>query len=228
MVKIILIILLFLILSPLILIFLPLYYEIRYEYINKLKYHARIGFIFLKTRVDHTANKRIISVYLFNLKIYTFNNEKKKKEELVEKKTKDKDKSKTKTSTDKSSNYKEVLIFIKDNLSEIKDMIKGLYDIFKPKYLNIYFLLGTYDPYYNGLILALYYTLKGSKSHVPVEIDINWTKEVFNSYGKIEGSFFVARIIWKVFKFLIGTGLFKNIIINKFKGEKKWKKQKTS
>lgn len=232
MLEIILTILLLLILLPIllifILIFLPFYYEMRYEYVDKLRYNIKFGFIFLKIKVDHTEDKHLTSLNLFNFRIYTFTDDKQKKEEELEEKLEGAPKEKAKSSKAKSYFNKEVLIFIKDNLSKIIELVKGLFDIFKPDHLCIYFLLGTYDPYYNGLILAFYHTIKGSKPDFPVKININWTKEVFNSHGEIEGSFIGARLIWKIFKFLIGTGLLKKLLNNKFRGERKWKKQKTS
>ncbi|MGM0419442.1 MAG: hypothetical protein ACQEQG_00435 [Bacillota bacterium] len=200
----------------------------KYDYVKKLRYNIKFGFIFLKIRLDHTEDEHITSLYLFNLRIYTFTDDKKKKGEELEKKIEDETKEKAESGKAKSYFHKEILVFIKDNLSKIKELVKGLFDIFKPNHLYIYFLLGTYDPYYNGLISAFHHTIKGSKPGFPVEINIDWTKEVLNSHGEIEGSFIGARIIWEILKFLIGTGLLKKLLIKKFRGEKKWKKQKTS
>lgn len=228
MLEIILIILLLLILLPLILIFLPLYYEIKYEYVNKLRYNLMFGFVFLKIRLNHTPDRDLTSIYFFNLRIYTFTDKKEKETELSEAKIKDTFKEKSKENEAKNNTNKKLLIFIKDNLSKIINLIKDLYDIFKPDNLYFHFLLGAYDPYYNGLLLAFYHTIKGSKPDFPVEIDIDWSKEVFNSRGEIKGSFAGFRIIWEALRFLIGTGLLKKFLISTFKGEKKWKKQKTS
>lgn len=125
------------------------------------------------------------------------NNEKRKKEEIIKEKIEKTDKEKKKS----ESSFPFKLI----NKKNIKHIFKFLYKIFKeikPDSINIDLAIAFSDPYYNGLILANYYSLKGIYPNLPVSIATYWDREVIEGQGEIKGKIKPIVILLLIFRFI--------------------------
>ena len=90
----------------------------------------------------------------------------------------------------------------KKNINHILQFLIKFYKFIKPNSISLNLILGFSDPYYNGLILAYYSSLKGAYKNLPINITVNWQKEVSKGQGKISGKFVPISILFSILFFI--------------------------
>ena len=85
-----------------------------------------------------------------------------------------------------------------ETIQHIFDLIKGLASIFKPDTVKFDCHLGFEDPYYNGIFLAGYYSLKGNYSDLPLTLNVDWEREVLDLRGEVVGRFILLQVFWRI------------------------------
>ena len=208
-------ILIFLIFITLIFILFPLSYMFSFEYQDNFQYIIKIKTSFLKYQSSHYNDSSKTFISIFN---YTREIQKKSSDTETEKNKEKEKKKKDKSKPEKPKKSKKNILKLinKENIKHILYFIKHIYQLIKPDIFNLNLSGSFSDPYYNGLILAFYYSLKGFYSDLPIKVDISWQKEVMEAQGRIEGniipvyllvrlllfifSLTTLKIIWQIFK----------------------------
>jgi hypothetical protein len=179
-----------------------------------IPYKYRISFKYDK----HYQQKIHISNSFFNWDILNSekNKDKKESDEYNYKTVKNKIDEKE----EKSSSKFPFKLITKENLSHILKFLLSLYKKVKVNEIDFKFLINFEDPYYNGILLSSYYTIKGVYPNLPITIKINWEKEVSKAQGKIEGDFRPIIILYTILAFILSPRTLK-ILWKYYKFKKK-------
>ena len=94
-------------------------------------------------------------------------------------------------------------LITKANLLHILKFLLKLYNELKPDSIKVDLTIALSDPYYNGLILANYYSMKRVYPNLPVSISTCWDREVIEGQGKIKGKIKPIVIIFLALKFIL-------------------------
>jgi hypothetical protein len=90
----------------------------------------------------------------------------------------------------------------KDNLEHIFFFIIDLLKELKSDKFTLLLNLSFSDPYYNGLILAYYYSIKNIVELKNFEIEVDWWETKFKFNSIIKGEIIPFKILFLVFKFI--------------------------
>lgn len=93
-------------------------------------------------------------------------------------------------------------LFSRANIEHLARFGGRLLYLLKPDFIELNFLLGCSDPYYNGLLLAVYYSIKNSWSTFPLNLCINWEQEVMVGSGKIKGKIIPVQVVRVLLSFV--------------------------
>lgn len=150
---------------------------------------------------DNSYNKKIlISNFFFTWEV--LNSDKKKNKKKVDKYNYKKEKSKINENKEKSSSKIPFKLINKENINYIFKFLFNLYKEVKIEKINFDLLINLEDPYYNGILLSSYYSIKEFYPKLPIKINISWEKEVNKAQGIIEGSFRPISIIYTIVIFI--------------------------
>ena len=93
-------------------------------------------------------------------------------------------------------------LITKENISHIFKFLFSLYKKIRTDKVDLHILINLDDPYYNGILLSTYYSIKGVYPNLPIKININWQKEVNKAQGKIKGSFRPISLLYMIVIFV--------------------------
>jgi len=202
-------ILLFIVFIALFLIIIPYNYILQFSYKDNLRYQ-----IVVKTIIFSLVLEKKEGHEEKHFKIFGIKKELKDESEKIEK-----DNKKSKTKEDIKNKVKEKVkkeakkrkfdfpqnIISSENIFHVFRFIRDILKMLIPKQFKLYFLLGLDDPYQSGLILAYFHTLKGIHPKLPVNIDIDWQKEVYEAEGKISGYISPGQLLFRLLIFIFST-----------------------
>ena len=195
---------LFLIFLLLILISLPYVFQLNFEYKEKFHYKIVVNNFFLK--INHSSNhtgKNKNYIKLFN---YQHNIANKDKKKIENEKQNKKGNNKEKKIIKKKRRFRlYIKLFNKRNINHLLCFLLKIYNLIKPDDFCLNFFLSFDDPYYNGLLLAFYHSLKSNFPDFPLKITINWPEEVIEGRGKAAGKIIPVVIIYHLLFFLFST-----------------------
>ena len=205
--------LLFILLLAIFFISIPYKYIINYNYKENLNFRLAIRTFFF--RIVYQKQDNIESTYL---KIFTYKKEfAKESEESIEKQVEDmvvekieeakKAKLEKEKKKEKEKEKKKKLNFPLKVLSieNVKHVLRFVIDLLKmifPRHLKLYFLIGLEEPHLNGWTLAYYHSLKGIYPKLPINIDVNWEEEDFQSEGELSGTIIPIQLFFRTLVFI--------------------------
>lgn len=207
--------LIFIIFAIILVIALPYHYELYFDFNKVLKYRLTISVIFLEMIFKADSESQLFLIKVFNFKKELNLKDDNKALNYIEKKSKnifkEKIKAKTEPEAKKQSeksksktkfkfNFK---IISRENIKHLFKFIIDLLKILKMDYLKLELLFSLDDPYYNGLFLAYYYTLKELFDYPDLKAEINWQEVVFEAEGSAGGKIIPLQIIFHFLKFII-------------------------
>ena len=177
-------------------------YEFKYSYEENLDYKFSVSTFFFSFVYQKKEQKEFTY-----FKILSFQKEIKKdsSEKEIEKKITEKIEKVTKNKKKKDKKKKAGFPIKVINRENIKHIIKLFIDLIKiiiPKDLKLYFLIGLEEPHLNGWLLGYYYSLKGIYPKLPINIDINWEKEIIQSKGILAGYIVPIQLIFRTLIFI--------------------------
>lgn len=191
-------ILFFLILALFSVLTLPYHYLLTFDYRQNLKLRLSFSVLFFKLNFDIRDYQKELYLKIFNFKIklplknYSFKIRAHSKA-VVEKIKNNKSELDLFTLIDlmKSKNIRIILKFIQKIISHLK-----------PEFFKLNLLLSFSDPYYNGLLLAYYYTLNELLRWQKITMTVNWQRPCFNADGKIGGRIVPIKIFFIFLNFI--------------------------
>lgn len=204
--------LIFLIFSIILLLALPYHYDLSFNLQDRLNYSFSFSVIFLKLIFEGDIKKQSLFLKTFSYKkeiklednkITSFIENKSKKliKEKIEQKTSEKKESQGKSK--KKSNFKfDFSLINRENLNHIFSFVVEMIRILKIDYLKLNLVFSFDDPYYNGIFLAYYYTLKELFDYPDLKAEINWQEVVFEAEGSTGGKIIPLKIIWQLLQFI--------------------------
>lgn len=163
------------------------YQLIRYPEESCLIKKSNINFLGIKKEYINRKEKD-------EQKISSSLKETKAEEKKKEKKNKIKDikeKLKTGASLASKENLEHIFFFIIDLLKELK-----------PDKFSLFLNLSFSDPYYNGLILGYYYSLKEILKLKNFKIEVDWFEPKFEANSIIKGEIIPVKILFTLFRFI--------------------------
>lgn len=189
-------ILFFLLISIILFIFfiisLPYHYQFSFEYKDNLHLETQVDNIIFKIKYINLKDKTstIVNILNFQKKINKDKNKKiyKNKDKKADKKSR------------KGFPFKIITV---DNINHLLNFINNILKLIKPYYSNINLLISLEDPYYNGLILSYYHSIKSVYPNLPVQITVNWEEEVIEGQGKIVGKIVPIFVIYSLIIFIL-------------------------
>ena len=199
---------LFILLLALFFLSIPYKYLFYYSYTENLNFKMSVSTFFLSLVYIKEEQKE--STYI---KIFSFKKEFEKKsseKESEEKKIKDKIKNAVKKNAKKEKKKKKksgipFSIIRYENIKHIFQLLIDLLKMILPKHLRLYFLIGLEEPHLNGWLIASYYSLKGIYPKLPINMDIDWEKETYESNGELSGYIIPIQIIFRVLTFIFSV-----------------------
>lgn len=188
----------------LLILFCPVNYKIDYNYQKqeKLNYKVRLNSRLFLIFLEQKRQYKFYQIKIMGIKI-------KNNKKLINSNQEISDENDNLKKRDKSDQDSGLgSRFIWDNLSfenikYVMNFLKDLAQSLRPKSGKIEFLVGFQDPYYNGILLAWYYSIKSGFSNFPVILNIVWEKEVIKSTGNIKGYIIIGGLIWRIISFLL-------------------------
>ncbi|MFN2339989.1 MAG: hypothetical protein ABR547_01790 [Halanaerobium sp.] len=203
--------LIFIIFFTILLVALPYHYALYFNFDKTLKYNFAVSVLFLQLifKGDPESKLFLIKIFSFkkefkiaeNNKVSNFIENKSKK--IIEKKIKNKTVPAAEKKAEKKSKFKfDFKLINKENLKHIFKFIIEMLRILKLDYLKLKVVFSLADPYYNGLFLAYYYTLKELFNYPDLKVEINWQEVVFEANGSAGGKIIPLKIIYQILKFI--------------------------
>lgn len=173
----------------LIILSLPYFYQYSFAYRDNLHHKIQIEKAIYKFTYISYKDYSKTSISVFNLKKEIIKYKDEKKSEIKNKKT---------DSVSRGFPWK---IISKDNIEDLLKFLIKIFKLIKPDDFRLDLLISLDDPYYNGLILAYYHSLKGVYLNFPVRLNINWQEEVVEGQGKIAGKIIPIVIFYHLLVF---------------------------
>lgn len=205
--SILLFIFLFIIVTALFLIIIPYNYLFQFSYKDNLTYKIALKTIIFSLVFEKTKGSEVKYYKIFGIKKDI--KEKPDKKEKVKSKTskeiKNQIKEKVKNEAKKRDFSFPLKIISSENIFHVIHFIRDILKMLKPKVFKLDFLLGLEDPYQSGLILAYYHSLKGIYPKLPINININWQKEVYEAEGKIAGFILPGQLLLRILIFIFSA-----------------------
>lgn len=202
--------LIFLIFFIILLLALPYHYDLSFNLQDKLNYSFSFSVIFLKLFFEGDIKKQSLFFKIFSYKkeiklednkITSFIENKSKK--LIKEKIIQKTAEKKENQGKSKKKYKfDFSLINRENLNHIFRFIIEMIRILKMDYLKLSLVFSFDDPYYNGIFLAYYYTLKELFDYPDLKAEINWQEVVFEAKGSTGGKIIPLKIIWQLLKFI--------------------------
>ena len=177
--------------------------SLAYNYQFVIKYQEFISTeIFLGNKIINFRYKKDKNIQESFIKILNY-----KKEIKKENKNKYKDKNKekikkAKKDKDENDNKFKFSLINKKNLVHILKFILKIYKEIKPDLIKIDLNISLADPYYNGLIMANYYSIKKVYPNFPVSVSTYWDQEVVEGKAEIKGQIKPIVILFLILKFI--------------------------
>lgn len=213
--KIILYLLAALFLLLLTLLIVPFSYKGEAAVYEGVSFTYRVGWFWnlINIRGIQSETNMSTEVCLGNKRLFTVKTKEDKEVEEEETEVTKKDKAKAK----KENNLKSMfdINLIKEGLSYLKKIVKQI----SPKHL---YLQGTYgfdDPSITGMTAGFIYSLQGVWPHSRINLQPNFTEEIFELEAKAAGSIYAGKLVWDTARFLLK----KDIRTKIFKRNKKVK-----
>ena len=205
----------FLIFFIFLLLSLPYHYDLYFKFKKTLKYRLSISLLFLQLIYSASPEKKLFFIKIFNFKKQFDLNKKNKIAAFIKNKSKKviKNRIKQKKVTEKNEqpnksknkfNFDYRLIN-RENLDHIFKFIINIIQFLKLDYFKLKLLFSFDDPYYNGLFMAYYYTLKELFDYPDLKVRINWQEVVFESEGSAGAKIIPIKIIWILLSFIFST-----------------------
>ncbi|MFW5979545.1 MAG: hypothetical protein ACOCQZ_02385 [Halanaerobium sp.] len=201
----------FLIFSTLLLLILPYTYTLSFNFQQKLEYSLLLKFLIFKFRFTGDQKKQSLFIDVLGFKKEFDLAENKfekfiadKSSKIIEEKIKQVKSKKDKKKNKKKSRFKfDFKLISRENLEHLFKFILQMLKSLKPDYLKLKVFFSFADPYYNGLFLAYYYTLKELISYPDFEAHISWQEVVIEARGAAGGKIIPAKIIFQILMFLL-------------------------
>ncbi len=206
--------LIFIIFAIILVTALPYHYALSFDFDKVLKYRLAVSVLFLQLIFKGDLKSQLFFIKIFNFKkefnlnkenkLTNFIEDKSKKlikEKIIDQNAPDDQKSKKKQK-DKSKFNFDFKLLKRENLNHIFKFIVEMIKILKMDYLKLRVLFSLGDPYYNGLFLAYYYTLKELFDYPDLKAEINWQEVVFEAEGSAGGKIVPLQIIYHILKFI--------------------------
>jgi len=202
----------------LVLISLPYFFQLNIEYKEQFHYEIVVNNFFSK--IKHSNNhtgKNENYIKLFNYQHNIANKDKKK----IENKTQNKnDNNQGNKIIEKKRKFRlYIKLFNRRNINHLLCFLLKIYQLIKPDDFCLNIFLSFDDPYYNGLLMAFYHSLKGCFPDFPLRITVNWQEEVIEGKVKAAGKIIPVVIIYHLLFFLFSTQTLK-IIWQLYKSKK--------
>ncbi len=127
---------------------------------------------------------------------------------LASKKEKGKEKKKSSKSKKKfikniKENFSDFSSFInRENFEHIFSFVIDLLKELKPRGYNLFLAICFSDPYYNGLVLAYYYSIKSTFKLNDLEIEVSWDQPKFEVDSELMGELIPLNLLFLTFKFI--------------------------
>jgi len=197
--------LIFIILLILLVISLSYHYNFILNYEQNFSTEIYFGNKLINFKYIKKKNKQISYIKFLGYEKEIIKNKKSsKKEEIIKKNVEKADKEKKKSKS--SFPFK---LINKTNIIHVFKFLFKIYKEIKPDSINIDLAIAFSDPYYNGLILANYYSLKGVYPKFPVSITTYWDREVIEGRGEIKGKIKPIVILFLIFSFVFSFNTLK-------------------
>lgn len=193
---------------------LPYHYALYFNYDKDLKYRLSISVLFLELIFNGDLENQSFLIKVFNLKKELNISSDNKAVKFIEKKSKKIIKEKIKNKTEAEAEKKEAQVekrskfnfdfklINRENLNHIFKFIVEMIKILKMDYLKLNLIFSLGDPYYNGLFLAYYYTLKELFAYPELNAEINWQEVVFKAEGSAGGKIIPLQILVHILIFI--------------------------
>lgn len=194
----------------LILISLSYSFQLKLEYKEKFHYEIVVNNFFLRINrsSNHTGkNKNYIKLFNYQHNIAT--RDKKKRGKEKQNKNGNNQEKKIIKKIRRVRSY--IKLLNRRNINHLFCFLLKIYRLIKPDDFCLNFFLSFDDPYYNGLLLAFYYSLKGYFPDFPLKLTLNWQEEVIEGRGEAVGKIIPAVIIYHLLFFLFSTQTLKII-----------------
>ena len=204
----------FLIFFIFILLLLPYQYAFSFCFREKLNYTLSFSLFFVKIIFKNRDTEQLLSFKIFNFIKELKVNKKNKIEKWIQNKSKKLIKTKftnktiadnkeTSQKSEKKSKFKFDFSLINyKNFNHLFKFFVKTIKILKPDYLKLKFLFSFDDPYYNGIFLAYYYSLKNLFDYPDIKAEINWQEVIFEAEGSAGGKIVPLESIWHFLKFI--------------------------
>ncbi len=187
---------------------LPYCYQFKFSYHNTFALQLNLTILFINFKLHYFQKNQKLFLSIFN-----YSREIKSKPQNNDRLSVEKQKSDVKKDDKcKSSEniwYKKIWhfsfprqIITKSNMDHIFSFLIKFLKKLKPAEFN-FNLTGSFsDPYYNGILLAVYYTLINHYPNLPVNISISWPEEYLKTDGKISGRIIPTAVIFNLLVFI--------------------------
>lgn len=203
-------------------ILLPYHYAFSFDFKEKLYFKVFFSVLFLKLFLEGDLKDQSLHIKILNFKKkLNFDKEKSSKfnkdnavniikEKIENKISADKKQEKAITVKKNKNGFKfDFSLLNKENFKHLFSFIIRMLKILKVDYLKLNLLFSFADPYYNGLFLAFYYTIKELFDYPDLKVKINWQEVVFEADGSAAGSIVPLRVLFELFKFVFSVRSFK-------------------
>ncbi|RAK09329.1 hypothetical protein C8C77_10631 [Halanaerobium saccharolyticum] len=207
--------LIFVIFFIILLLVFPYHYAFNFEYKKHLKLSFSCSLLFVQLIFSADSERRSLFLKVLNFKkelnlednnLAKFIENKSKKvikEKITNKIAKNKKRKQEESRTQSKSNFNfDFRLINKKNLKHIFKFIVKLLKILKMDYLKLDIIFSFADPYYNGIFLAYYYTLKELFDYPDFKVRINWQEVMFEAEGSTGGKIIPLQIIVHFLKFI--------------------------
>lgn len=204
----ILLLLIFIILLILFVISLSYNYQFVIKYQEFISTEIFLGNKLINFRYKKSKNtqKNFIKILNYKKEIKKENKNKDKNQEKIQKKIE-----KAKKDKDENDNKFKFSLINKKNLVHILKFILKIYKEIKPDLIKIDLNISLSDPYYNGLIMANYYSIKNAYPNFPVSVSTYWDQEVVEGKAEIKGQIKPILILFLILKFIFSPQTLKII-----------------
>jgi len=208
------ILLIFIIFSIFLVSSLSYHYALYFKFDKNLRYKLAVSVIFLQLIFRADADGHLLLLKIFNFekelnlnkknKLINFIEAKSKKEikkKIINKTAADDEQSKEKSKNRSKFSFDFKLIN-RENINHIFKFIVKMIKILKMDYLILKVAFSLGDPYYNGIFLAYYYSLKEIFDYPDLKAEIKWQEVVFEAEGSAGGKIIPLQIVYHFLKFV--------------------------